>query len=201
MSNFPSEAKYTADAPLQPKGAHNRRLSLGLEPEALAAEAGVTTEQLRDYERTSPDHDFDLEVARRVTATLDRLEQRLPNSQTGRSEHAGHNAPTIQHGASTMDHASHPRLAESELNSHTLTGATIYGADDHTVGKVSHLHGAGPDAQVIIDVGGFLGLGAKPVAVRMRDLDFMRDENNHVHAVTSWTKDQLEKMPEHQHHH
>lgn len=66
----------------QPKGDHNRRLALGLEPEVFAAEAGVTTEELRDYERTSPDHDFDIEVARRVGYTLDRLEANPPSTQT-----------------------------------------------------------------------------------------------------------------------
>jgi len=49
----------------------------------------------------------------------------------------------------------------------------------------------------VIDVGGFLGLGAKPVAVGVTELDFMRDEDGEVHAVTSWTKDELKKLPEH----
>lgn len=72
----------------QPKGDHNRRINLGLDPDQFAAEAGVTTEQLRDYERTSPDHRFDPEVAARVGATLDRLEASLPNAQTGRERPA-----------------------------------------------------------------------------------------------------------------
>jgi transcriptional regulator with XRE-family HTH domain len=65
----------------QPKGDHNRRLSLGLEPEQFAAAAGVTVEALREYERTGPDHDFDLVVAQRVGEALERLEQLLPNSE------------------------------------------------------------------------------------------------------------------------
>jgi len=40
-------------------------------------------------------------------------------------------------------------------------------------------------------------MGAKPVAVSLSDLDFMRDEDGEVHALTSWTKDQLKEMPEH----
>ncbi|TIO63266.1 MAG: PRC-barrel domain containing protein, partial [Mesorhizobium sp.] len=28
-------------------------------------------------------------------------------------------------------------------------------------------------------------------------LDFMRDEDGDVHAVTRWTKDQLKSMPKH----
>lgn len=98
-----------------------------------------------------------------------------------------------------MDHSNHIRLSAAELTPAVLEGATIYGADDHKVGHVSHIHGLGAGSQVIIDVGGFLGLGAKPVAVPTSDLSFMRDENGKVHAVTSWTKDQLEKMPEHHH--
>jgi hypothetical protein len=95
-----------------------------------------------------------------------------------------------------MDHSNHVRLSAAELTSANLEGATIYGADDHKIGKVDHLHGADV---AIIDVGGFLGIGAKPVAVSVNDLDFMRDENGEVHAVTSWTKEQLEGMSEHHH--
>ena len=72
----------------QPKGDHNRRLALGIDPDAFAAEAGVTTEQLREYERTSPDHRFDAAVAQRVGETLDRLEAVLPNFETTRAKRA-----------------------------------------------------------------------------------------------------------------
>ena len=99
-----------------------------------------------------------------------------------------------------MDHSNHVRLSEAELNEATLQDATVYGADDHKVGKVSHLHGVGASAQAVIDVGGFLGIGSKPVAVAVNQLDFMRDENGEVHAVTGWTKDALKDMPEHHHH-
>lgn len=65
----------------EPKGDHNRRLSLGMEPEDFAAAAGITPEQLRAYELTSPDQDFDLEVADRVGWALERLEANPPSSQ------------------------------------------------------------------------------------------------------------------------
>lgn len=100
-----------------------------------------------------------------------------------------------------MDHSKHVRLSPNELTPSLLEGATIYGADDHKLGHVNHVHGSGTASQVIIDVGGFLGIGAKPVAVSVTELDFMRDEQGSVHAVTTWTKEQLEAMPEHRHHH
>lgn len=96
-----------------------------------------------------------------------------------------------------MDHSNHVRLTGAEFTPDLLEDATIYGPDDSKIGTVNHVHGSGADARVIIDVGGFLGIGAKPVAVSASDLDFMRDEDGDVHASTSWTKDQLEAMPEH----
>ena len=65
----------------QPKGDHNRRLALGLDPEVFAREAGVTLEELRQYELTSPDQDFDFDVATRVGEALERLEANPPPTQ------------------------------------------------------------------------------------------------------------------------
>jgi len=96
-----------------------------------------------------------------------------------------------------MDHSHHTRLTSTEMIPSVLEGATIYDAQDHKVGTVSHIHGSGAASQVVVDVGGFLGLGAKPVAVPAADLDFMRDEHGDIHAVTDWTKDSLKAMPEH----
>jgi hypothetical protein len=96
-----------------------------------------------------------------------------------------------------MDHSHHVRLKPAEYIPSVLEDATIYDAEDHEVGKVSHVHGLGDTSEVIVDVGGFLGIGAKPVAVPAHDLEFMRDEKGEVHAITNWTKDQLKAMPEH----
>jgi len=94
-----------------------------------------------------------------------------------------------------MDHSNHIRLTSDELTPSVLEGATIYDVDDNKIGTISHMHGS----EIVIDVGGFLGIGAKPVAVSASDLDFMRDEDGEVHAVTDWTKDRLKAMPEHRH--
>lgn len=98
-----------------------------------------------------------------------------------------------------MDHTMHTPLATSELNDETLIGATVYGPGDHNVGSVAHLHGTGPTAQAVVDVGGFLGIGAKPVAIPLSEIRFMRDEDGGVHGTTTWTKDQLKDLPEHHH--
>jgi hypothetical protein len=75
-----------------------------------------------------------------------------------------------------MDHSEHPRLLPDEMTDAVLTGSS---------------------ARVVIDVGGFLGIGSKPVLVPVSDLDVMRDGDGVVHAVSRWTKDDLKALPEH----
>ena len=98
-----------------------------------------------------------------------------------------------------MDHSTHAALAAAELNEANLIDAVVYGADDAKIGTVSHVHGMGASTSVIVDVGGFLGMGAKPVSMTTSDLHFMRDEDGNVHATTTWTKDQVKALPEHHH--
>lgn len=57
----------------------------------------------------------------------------------------------------------------------------------------------GRTAGVLVDVGGFLGIGSKPVLLSVDQLNLMRDENGNVHGVTAWTKEQLKEMPAHRH--
>ena len=98
-----------------------------------------------------------------------------------------------------MDHSTHTQLVDSDLTENNLLDAVIYGADDVKIGTVSHVHGMGAATQVIVDVGGFLGIGTKSVALTTNQLNFMRDESGDVHATTSWTKAQVKELPEHVH--
>lgn len=98
-----------------------------------------------------------------------------------------------------MDHSTHIPLDPSEFNGETLEGAVIYGVDDERIGTVSHLHTTGPGAEVVLDVGGFLGIGTKHVALPIAQLTFMRDKDGTVHATSTWTKDALKELADHQH--
>lgn len=96
-----------------------------------------------------------------------------------------------------MDHSNHVRLDAGEITLDTLKGATIYGPDDSEISSIDHVHGSGANAEVAFDVGGFLGIGSKRVSLRADQLDFMRDEDGIVHAVTTLTEDQLKELPDH----
>lgn len=57
-----------------PKGDHNRRLALAMDPDVFAAEAGISSDELRQYEQTPPDGEFSPYIAQRVGEALERLE-------------------------------------------------------------------------------------------------------------------------------
>lgn len=55
---------------------------------------------------------------------------------------------------------------------------------------------------VLLDVGGFLGIGARTVAVNMEALDFVysHDDEDFYLVLSGTTKEQLENAPEYRHH-
>ncbi|KAA3447186.1 photosystem reaction center subunit H [Mesorhizobium sp. SARCC-RB16n] len=83
-----------------------------------------------------------------------------------------------------------------EIRADDLKGTTVYGANDAKVGEIGDVV-LTPDKKtdaVIVDVGGFLGIGSKEVAVGMDNLKFMTDKNGKKYLYTTFTKEQLEKQ-------
>lgn len=80
-----TQAQHVPPSMREPKGDHNRRVSLGMEPETFAAAAGITVDQLRAYEQSGPGEDFDFEVADSIGWALERLEAQPPSSQKVRN--------------------------------------------------------------------------------------------------------------------
>lgn len=84
------------------------------------------------------------------------------------------------------------------LTAEKLTGAEVYDANDEVIGNVGELvlTADGQVSDAIIDVGGFLGMGEKPVALKLTDIDILRNEaGDDVRVYVSMTKEQLEKLP------
>lgn len=84
------------------------------------------------------------------------------------------------------------------LTAEKLTGAKVYDANDEVIGEVGTLvlSDAGQVTQAIIDVGGFLGMGEKPVALNLTDIDILRNEaGDDVRVYLAKTKEELEAMP------
>jgi sporulation protein YlmC with PRC-barrel domain len=79
-----------------------------------------------------------------------------------------------------------------------LIGANVYSYDNENIADVSEiiLTDDGQVEAVIIDVGGFLGIGAKSVAIAFDDLDLRSDEGGTLYVYTGYTREQLDSAAE-----
>ncbi|RWO29757.1 MAG: PRC-barrel domain containing protein [Mesorhizobium sp.] len=93
-----------------------------------------------------------------------------------------------------IDKSALTEMPINEIRSEDLVGTTVYGANDVNVGEIGDvvLTGDKKVDAVIIDVGGFLGVGEKEVAIGMDNLKFMTDKDDNRYLYTNFTKEQLE---------
>ncbi len=93
-----------------------------------------------------------------------------------------------------IDKSTLTEMPVGEIRGDDLKGTTVYGANDAKVGEIGDVvlaPDSKPDA-VIVDVGGFLGIGEKEVAVGMDNLKIMTDKDGNKYLYTTFTKEQLE---------
>lgn len=87
-----------------------------------------------------------------------------------------------------------------QLTAEELEGVSVYGTEDDRLGEISDLvlSDDGKISQVIVDVGGFLGIGEKPVALPFEDLELRRSDDEGMtgglRATTGYTSEELEGM-------
>jgi sporulation protein YlmC with PRC-barrel domain len=108
-------------------------------------------------------------------------------------------AETDDTQTSAIDRSTLTDVDESGLSADNLIGTTVYGANDENVGEIGDviLSSEGDNVEAVtIDVGGFLGIGEKEVAVGMENLSFMQDEDGNMYLYTQFTQEQLEAQPE-----
>ena len=87
------------------------------------------------------------------------------------------------------------------LTAEDLEGSYVYGANDETVGEIGALvmGDDGEVGQVVINVGGFLGIGEKPVAVTWDELQIMKNaEGDDFRIYIDSSEEALEAQPEYQ---
>ncbi len=89
----------------------------------------------------------------------------------------------------------------TQMTSDDLEGTTVYGANDENVGEIDSLvlGDDGKIQKVVINVGGFLGLGEKPVAVTFDELQILREEGGDDYRIyIDSTEENLKAQPEYQ---
>ena len=88
-----------------------------------------------------------------------------------------------------------------DLTAEMLTGARVYGANDEDIGEIGELllSADGQIDRAVIDIGGFLGIGEKPVAVTFDELTILREDGgDDVKIYIDSTQEALEAQPTYQ---
>lgn len=101
----------------------------------------------------------------------------IGTAETGTADTGEADAATGTDGADVPD---------ASVSTEAGTGADA-GQTVDTEGQITH---------VVLDVGGFLGIGAHTVAVPLNALQVFRDGNNDLRVYLPWTQEQLEALPE-----
>lgn len=88
-----------------------------------------------------------------------------------------------------------------QLTAEKIQGSYVYGENDETVGEIGSLlmNDDGKVSQAVINVGGFLGLGEKPVAVSFEKIQILKgvDGDDYRFYIDS-TQEKLEALPEYE---
>jgi sporulation protein YlmC with PRC-barrel domain len=88
---------------------------------------------------------------------------------------------------------------QDELRTSKIVGAKVYNDANDNIGSVEDivLKADGSMDEVVLSVGGFIGIGDKYVAVPYSDLKISRDGNS-LKVMTKATKDSLKALPDYQ---
>ena len=111
-----------------------------------------------------------------------------PALTTDQAERPAITTPVDRTGFSDFD--------ETGLSAEDLRGIGVYGINDEQIGTIGDIV-TNPDGSfdaIIVDVGGFLGLGAKPVAVGFDNLAFSADTFGNRYLFLNTSRAQLESQ-------
>jgi sporulation protein YlmC with PRC-barrel domain len=97
-----------------------------------------------------------------------------------------------------FDRSAMTPVSTDQLSADNLIGRTVYSANDENIGEVGDvlLTSDNKVEGFILDVGGFLGMGEKEVAISPENLDIRADANGDLTIFTPFTEEQLEAQKE-----
>ena len=101
--------------------------------------------------------------------------------------------------APQIEREGYNRVVVTDVSSEMLTGATVYGVNDNSIGEIDDLiiDDAGAITEVIIDFGGFLGFGTSQVSVGFDELTILsRATGGDVRVYVDATKEQIQARPQ-----
>jgi sporulation protein YlmC with PRC-barrel domain len=152
----------------------------------------VTVNMTRDQVRALPEFRYS-ENHRRGSVFTDNT---MPRG-TGAVATAPGTAGTMSGAADTRSGTVGTTSGAQPLSASNLIGLNLRNAANETIGEVKDIIvGAdGKVSEVIVGVGGFLGMGERYVAISWDQLRMSRANDNRVEGQVGFTRDQLREMP------
>ena len=191
----PAAPDATAEAPAEPAPDATAEAPAEPAPDATAEAPANTTTPVPDTtaqapETTTPAPDATAE-APAEEAPADQMAQNPAPADPAAS---APDASTDTTTTGAIDKSTLTELPAADVTAEDIVGTTVYGANDELVGEIGDvaLSADGKIDAYIIDVGGFLGLGEKEVALGSDNLAFMTDADGNKYLYTNFSKEQLD---------
>jgi hypothetical protein len=154
------------------------------------AQAAATTDANADDANADVDADAQANADANTDANTDANAQADNNMADGNAAMA----PTIKREGYTT-------VAHKDLSADMVEGARVYDVNEDDIGEVSKLLMTkdGKINAAVVDVGGFLGMGEKPVELKFDRLTIIRNDNgDDVRVYVDTTEDALKEMPDYE---
>ncbi len=171
-----------------------------METEQVAETAATETEQAADATANEAEQETE-EAAAEVEQEGEQMAEQGQDATVPVVPADGEPAATEQQAM-----AEQPSLRESmqpadmeSVSVEQLIGTTVYGQSEENLGEIGDVI-LGDDKSIeayIIDVGGFLGIGEKPVAISPDAIELMKQAESDDYAIfTKFTEEQLDQQAE-----
>ncbi|MGY6646940.1 MAG: PRC-barrel domain-containing protein [Salinarimonas sp.] len=148
----------------------------------------------------------------RDTADAEMTEQQMAERDRDRDETMAESRPAHDAGeeqwrqgremftAPDFQREGYSRAEATSFSVDQLLSANVYDVNDNNVGNVQDVMAGSNDEleYVVIDVGGFLGLGAHTVAIGLDEVTILHDGNDSLRLYVDVNEDALRNMPEYQ---
>src|SRR5215216_5252054 len=168
-----------------------------IKPETIGAASttgAATTDQSASTTTTTEQPATTDQSASTTTTTEQPATTTTDQSQTTTTTAETQPATTDQSTTQTTEQA----LAAPEgFLASNVIGATVYSQDDQSIGDINDiiLSPEGQPSQVIVGVGGFLGMGEKDVVLDMSKLKMAATDDGSLKIIVQTTPEELKNMP------
>jgi sporulation protein YlmC with PRC-barrel domain len=140
-----------------------------------------------------------VDATQNMATGTDTAEQAPAEDMTAEKIESGESAvETAENKTMGIDRSAMTSVTSEELSADNLIGRAVYSADDDNIGEIGDVL-LSADNKVegfVLDVGGFLGMGEKEVAISPENLDIRADADGNLTVFTPFTQEQLEAQPE-----